>query len=241
MNLLIISPDQSLPDFIHSAWLGFENNTLNWKVLEKLESLEATFFDKFNLIISEVVIDGQPVLPWLQKEGVTKPLIFIGEAADFDFGYFEESLFDFWLRPIQQKAIQRTWKKLEAMKDIFQSGISKKLFKQRFLAKVCNRLTLVPSEKISCFYSESGMTFLVEAHTNQKHLIDHSLNELESELLDPDKFFRINRSFIVNLEYLSELKPFQNGRLLLSMVTKTDEPLIVAREKVTPFKAWLDQ
>jgi DNA-binding LytR/AlgR family response regulator len=59
--------------------------------------------------------------------------------------------------------------------------------------------------------------------------------------LDPDKFYRINRSMIINLDNLIEMKPYHNGRLILSLNAKTDEIIVVARERVNEFKSWINQ
>jgi len=85
------------------------------------------------------------------------------------------------------------------------------------------------------------MTYLVENGSTQRQLIDHTLNELESVLLDPVKFYRVNRSMIINLESLVEIKPYYNGRLVLLMNSKSDEAIVVARERVNEFKNWINQ
>jgi DNA-binding LytR/AlgR family response regulator len=85
------------------------------------------------------------------------------------------------------------------------------------------------------------MTYLIENGTSQRRLVDHSLTELESALLDPSKFYRVNRSMIINLESLIDIKPYYNGRLVLSMNSKSDEAIVVARERVNEFKNWINQ
>lgn len=72
-------------------------------------------------------------------------------------------------------------------------------------------------------------------------LIDYSLNELESSLLDPMKFYRVNRSMIINLDSLVEIRPYHNGRLVLGMNSKSEEAIVVARERVNEFKNWINQ
>jgi DNA-binding LytR/AlgR family response regulator len=96
-------------------------------------------------------------------------------------------------------------------------------------------------DHVSYFYSEEGMTYLIENGSNQRQLIDQSLTELESVLLDPMKFYRVNRSMIINLESLTDIKPYYNGRLVLSMNSKCEEAIVVARERVNEFKNWINQ
>jgi DNA-binding LytR/AlgR family response regulator len=118
---------------------------------------------------------------------------------------------------------------------------SQKQYKKRFLSRSGNRLCFIPADSVAYFYAEDGVTFLIESGTSHRHIVDHSLNELEKDLLDPDKFYRINRSVIINLDYLVEMRPYLNGRLAVSLNAKADDQLIVAREKVGDFKSWINQ
>jgi DNA-binding LytR/AlgR family response regulator len=104
-----------------------------------------------------------------------------------------------------------------------------------------SRLSFASVENVAFFYTEGGVTFLVESKSSQKYIVDHSLNDLESSLLDPQKFYRINRSIIINLDNLVEMKPYQNGRLVLSLNAKSEEAIVVARERVNEFKSWINQ
>jgi DNA-binding LytR/AlgR family response regulator len=102
-------------------------------------------------------------------------------------------------------------------------------------------LRFVNIEDVTCFYVENGLTYMEETNSNRKAIVDFSLFELENGLLDPKIFYRINRSMIVNIEHLVEMKPYLNGRLLLSLCTLNDRQIIVARERVNEFKSWINQ
>ena len=118
---------------------------------------------------------------------------------------------------------------------------SNESYKKRFLVKIGNRFTFVPTEKVSFFYSENGVTYMVESNSSQKYIVENSLNELQDKLLDPSRFYRVNRSMIINLDDVSTIKPYVNGRLILSLNTKSDYEPIVARERVSEFKNWINQ
>jgi DNA-binding LytR/AlgR family response regulator len=72
-------------------------------------------------------------------------------------------------------------------------------------------------------------------------MIDHSLQELQDDLLDPQQFYRVNRSIIINLDGLMEIKPYLNGRLVLSLNARSEAAIVVARERVSEFKNWINQ
>ena len=71
--------------------------------------------------------------------------------------------------------------------------------------------------------------------------IDYSLEQLQN-LLDPRKFFRINRECIVNINAIETMYNYSSSRLQLILKNncKKDE-FVVSREKVSEFKKWIDR
>lgn len=208
----------------------------------------------FDLILCDIhLADGLSFEAFKGKK-ITIPVIFITSSDEYALQSFDHNCIDYILKPIQEERLLKAFEKVESLifpletpriskdfVDKFLKQYSAKSFKKRFLTKSGSRFSFISAEKIAFFYSESGVTFLVESESSQKFIIDHTLNELEGDLLDPDKFFRINRSVIVNLENLVEMKPYHNGRLLLSINAKSDEAIVVARERVNEFKSWINQ
>ena len=74
----------------------------------------------------------------------------------------------------------------------------------------------------------------------RKNIIDFTLDQLEG-MLDPDKFFRINRKYIISTASIQDMISLTNSRLKLVLRNSTDAEIIVARERVQEFKEWLDR
>ena len=55
-------------------------------------------------------------------------------------------------------------------------------------------------------------------------------------MLDPDRYFRISRSFYVSIESVDQIHDYFGNRLLLHLKPEIDKEAIVSREKVTDFK-----
>ena len=64
------------------------------------------------------------------------------------------------------------------------------------------------------------------------------MDELE-EMLDPDKYFRISRSFYVSIASIDQIHDYFGNRLLLNLKPSVDKESIVSREKVADFKKWM--
>jgi two-component system, LytTR family, response regulator len=111
-------------------------------------------------------------------------------------------------------------------------------YKKRFSIKVGQHLKLINIEDIECFYSENKGTYLYTTE-GRNYLLDTTLELLENEL-EPQTFFRINRKFFVNINAIKDMVSYTNSRLQIKLNTYNDQDVIVARERVKDFKAWLD-
>jgi DNA-binding LytR/AlgR family response regulator len=63
-----------------------------------------------------------------------------------------------------------------------------------------------------------------------KYTVDKNLNSLEDEL-DNRMFFRANRQYIVNIDYVHGYKSYERVKLLLSLKKDSDHIIIVGRKK----------
>ncbi|MBN3583489.1 response regulator transcription factor [Algoriphagus aestuarii] len=256
MNFLLISAEIPFSEML-AGILG--RNFSGLKLVRTIQAIED--FDNQSKEISQVdfiVVDFDLIASWENKSILQflreKPLIFISSKKEKAIEAFEFDCLDFLLKPVVSVKLEKAFQKMSRMlpvnsiqnmeNQMFEnivSRITKPEFKKRFLVKIGSRFTYVPTEKVSFFFSENGVTYLVESGTSQKYIVENSLNELQESLLNPTDFYRINRSMIINLNDVSAIKPYVNGRLLLSLATKSDFDPIVARERVAEFKRWVNQ
>ena len=68
--------------------------------------------------------------------------------------------------------------------------------------------------------------------------VEYSLDKL-AELLDPARFFRVNRSFLVAREVIHTSHAFSGGKLKLNLLPPPSETVFVSGDWVPPFKEWL--
>ena len=71
---------------------------------------------------------------------------------------------------------------------------------------------------------------------NSRPLILRSLNSLE-ERLDPEHFFRANRKFIINLNWISMVENWFNGGLQVEL--REGEKVEISRRQAIKFKEML--
>jgi len=230
-------------------------NFPSWQIVDTVQSVKE--FKKsletipdIDLILCDIHLADGLSFNAFKGIKVEAPVIFITAYDQYALQAFDHNCIDYVLKPIEESRLVQACQKAIQFKSSpinqefissFLANYSQKTYKKRFLTKLGNRFSFVTVDHVSYFYSESGMTYLIENGSPQRQLIDHTLSELESGLLDPLKFYRVNRSMIINLESLIEIKPYYNGRLVLSMSSKSEEAIVVARERVNEFKNWINQ
>jgi DNA-binding LytR/AlgR family response regulator len=70
--------------------------------------------------------------------------------------------------------------------------------------------------------------------------VEYTLEELEA-MLDPQFFFRINRSLLIAFKSVAQIHPYFGNRLKLVLEPAMEKDIIVSREKVGDFKTWLGE
>jgi two-component system LytT family response regulator len=99
---------------------------------------------------------------------------------------------------------------------------------ERLVVKTGDRIFFQKVEEIDWF---EAADYYVKLHVGaQSHLIRESLKRLETQL-DPQRFSRIHRSAIVNLDRVKELQPWFHGAYLVLLEDGTELRLSRARRK----------
>ncbi|MDZ7737866.1 MAG: LytTR family DNA-binding domain-containing protein [Bacteroidales bacterium] len=73
--------------------------------------------------------------------------------------------------------------------------------------------------------------------------VDYSLDKLESSILEPAVFSRINRKYIVNIKAIRDMAAWSRSRIKLKLDPPADneDDIIVSIERSPGFKKWLNR
>lgn len=207
-----------------------------------------------DLILMDIELaDGQS-FEIFNRVDVKSTIIFTTAYDEFAIRAFKVNSIDYLLKPIDPDELKRSFDKLKVLtgdKDkglhrldvdsIVQALREKKMptFKQRFLVKQGQRLIPVEISEIAFFYTEDKISF-IRTFSDQRYIVDHSLDELE-DLLNPIDFFRANRQFIVSPRSLEGIHHHFNGKLKINLKPVSSEDVYVSRERASDFKKWLGE
>ncbi len=113
-------------------------------------------------------------------------------------------------------------------------------YKTQFVVRVGEHLKVVPLDQIAYFFSLEKATFL-QTTEGRKFVVDYTMDQLET-LLDPRRFFRLNRAYLAQQSAIHDIIHYTNSRLQTVLKpTAPDAQVLVSREKVNVFKSWLDR
>ena len=221
-------------------------------VLAKLESVrDAVKYLQNNpepeLIFSDIQLaDGLSFEIFKQVE-VSCPIIFTTAYDHYAIEAFKTNGIDYLLKPVEEERLRQAIEKAKHFSPglVFEKLLAmnrpatEKAYKSRFMVKVGDKIKSVPVEDILVFYSQEKASFIRTSHAHT-YCIDYALDQLEP-MLDPEKYFRINRKYIVAIEACTNILAWTNSRLRLKIDGIDDSDIIVARERVVEFKSWLDR
>ncbi|GAB4025220.1 LytR/AlgR family response regulator transcription factor [Spirosoma koreense] len=140
-------------------------------------------------------------------------------AIDYLLKPFNEVRFHQALGRVQERLAQRAQPRMEALVNQLmaeQAAQPSGSYLQRILVKETGRMYLVKTADIS--YLDADGNYITLHTDQQRHTIYESLTSLETRL-DPADFVRINRSYIVNLNYIAEVETYFNGEYLVKLKT----------------------
>ena len=96
----------------------------------------------------------------------------------------------------------------------------------------------IPVAEIAYAVVECKIVFIVDKYC-RKFMYDKNLYELHEEL-DKTQFFRANRQYLLNLDYIKCFKTYEKVKIQVEMSLESREVIIVSQENAAVFKKWIN-
>lgn len=225
------------------------------EIVKKIDSVEAAvkFLDtaeNIDLIFMDIQLADGLSFDIFQQARVKTPVIFTTAFDQYTLKAFKVNSIDYLLKPIDEKELEQAIEKYRQLYNKKEDGLSERILKivqemntarhkERLLIKRGQQLSYLKTELTAYCYAEGKLCYAVD-FTNTKYLLENNLSQLE-EQLQPNKFYRINRQLMVNIEAIIKVHTWLGGRLKLELQPSTNIDTVVSRERVNGFKDWLGQ
>ena len=112
--------------------------------------------------------------------------------------------------------------------------------KTRLIVRKGNENVVLKVEDIAFIYRDNSIIVAVDKD-ERKYLCDKNISALEDEL-DPATFFRANRKYLLNIQYIRGYKTFEKVKLEISLsLANCSHCIIVSQETAPLFRKWMQE
>ncbi|MDP5169789.1 MAG: LytTR family DNA-binding domain-containing protein [Bacteroidia bacterium] len=222
------------------------------EILETIESVQdAVVWLKAHapdLIFLDIHLADGLSFSIFEKVKVKAPIIFTTAYDQYAIRAFKLNSLDYLLKPVEAEELSMALDKYRRQKlalpdfdvqmildALHQPG---QTFQKRFMVTSGDKIRSIPVEEVAYFFGQQKYVFLTTID-GRRHLLDHTLTQLE-DLLDPAKYFRINRQFIVGYQAIKHMFPHSKSRIRIELEPTPDIEAVVSIEKTPRFREWLN-
>lgn len=153
-------------------------------------------------------------------------IIFITAHNEFAIRAFEMNAVDYLLKPYSQDrliaAVEKAREKIrtggerEKINQLLQQPLTEKL--ERIVVKSGNKIKVIPVDRI--LYLEAQDDYIMVYTNEGKHLKQGTMKYYEDHL-DPSRFIRVHRSYIVSIEQVVQLEPYAKDNYIVKLKNGT--------------------
>ncbi len=216
--------------------------------LEAVELVEQLKPDLLLLDIQMPGLDGFQVLRKLVRKDAPLPSVVFVTAYDrYAIRAFEINAVDYLLKPVERtrlgEAITRTRRHVAEERPLIDQlermlgSLERESPLQRVVVKVGERLMLVdPMDVVYATVDDGVVTIATAQWTGTSNL--RTLDELVTSL-DPALFWRVHRSYVVNMKRIKEVIPWFNRTIQLKMADQKETEIPVSRSQTRRLKEYL--
>ena len=219
--------------------LGTVREAASWLLAHQAE---------IDLVFMDIQLQDGLSFDIFKQVEVKKPVIFITAYDEYALDAFKVNGIDYLLKPITFDDLSKSLAKLESLRTQLKwdkerseevaRALTARGHKNRFMVKLGDHIRSITIDQISFFFADGRDVYLV-TNNLRKFIIDYTLEGLE-EVLDPKVFYRVNRTYIININAIQDVVVHSNSRLKIALNVRWENEIIVGREKVADFKSWFD-
>ncbi|GAB3943152.1 LytTR family DNA-binding domain-containing protein [Spirosoma harenae] len=252
MNVLIIEDEpltaQRLENLLHEydptirvlAHLPSVTKSIQWFMT--LQPIQP------DLIFLDIHLEDESGFNLIKQLKLTIPIIFTTAYDTYAIQAFKTNSIDYLLKPVDLDELVPA---LDKFKAIHQPSSDSSLtrinpsnrsstpatYRDRFMVSIGPKLRSIRTKEIAYFFFQDKATYLMP-QAGFSMSIDYSLDRL-GQLVDPDLFFRVNRSFLVSISAIQSVHTYSGSKLKVELDPKPHQDVFVSVDRVTEFKSWM--
>lgn len=250
MKVLLVEDEEFALQNLEQQLLELEPNI---EIKGRFDTVEKTVeflqSNEVDLIFLDIHLADALSFTIFKKIEVKTPVIFTTAYDQYTLQAFKVNSIDYLLKPIDKEELKNAidkYKEVALPKQIdidklqsMLSNTAQKTYQKRFIVNRRDKILTVKIEDVAYFEGEDRYTFL-KRKDGRSFIIDFKLNELE-ELLDPEYFYRLNRSYIAHIDAIEKIVVVSNSRVKVYLNPPNQRDIVVSTKNTRSFKIWLNR
>ncbi len=250
MKILIIEDEQATAAHLKKMLNELEQDLNVLGVIDSIESAVNWFrsHGEPDLLLCDIQLADGISFEIFREVEVNCPIIFTTAYDQYAIQAFKVNSIDYLLKPISKDALNEALKKykrvwgnktpvIDYVKLADSIVRSSPEMLKRILIRYGETLKPVDISDVAWFHTEEKIVFLT-TKTNNAYPVDFSLDELEAKL-DAQKWFRINRQFIISFDSIDKMTSWSKSRIKIILRPPSLIETISSTERSGDFKLWL--
>ena len=185
-----------------------------------------------------------------EKTDIRFPVIFTTAYDQYAIKAFKVNSIDYLLKPVNKEDLENALDKyarlhkatvtpqVDYSKLVEMIAGKEKAWLSRMMIRLGATIKSIEIEDIAYFYIEERIAFAV-MKDGTRYPLDQSLEKLEPQL-DPKRFFRINRQFLISFDSINKMYMYSKARIKVTLKPPSDIEAISSAERSPLFRDWLD-
>jgi len=257
MNILIVEDEELAVKKLQKTLAAVDPDANVVAITDSIKSTVEWLEDNPSpdLILMDIELSDGQSFEIFSRVQLKSAVIFTTSYDEYALKAFKVNSIDYLLKPVQKEDLDAALRKFQQMKKMYntesapqdmnveslinelRNKLQPREYRKRFLVKNAQKLVSIEVEDIAFFFSDGRLNFF-KTYDNKKYVVDYTMDELE-EMLNPERYFRISRSFYIAVDSVDQIHDYFGNRLLLHLKPEVDKEAIVSREKVSDFKRWM--
>jgi DNA-binding LytR/AlgR family response regulator len=202
---------------------------------------------EIDIIFNDVQLPDGHSFDIFKEVPVKTPVIFTTAYDAFMVNAFACNGIDYLLKPVDTRELEKALNKYRMLEKHF-TGHTEAM--QRFIhhndIPRKNRLVVkrgleyisLKLDDVVLFYTENKLVYVTDT-LGKKYISEQNLAELES-MLDRTRFFRVNRQYIVNIDFIRGFKPYERVKIQVELnVPELNHRIVISQENAAQFRKWM--
>jgi DNA-binding LytR/AlgR family response regulator len=251
MNVLIIEDEAAIAKRMQKLLLEIDPGIMVSDILCSIEASVAWMksHTEPDLILMDIHLADGSSFEIFNEVEVTCPVVFATAYDQYAIQAFKVNSIDYLLKPVNKEDLAESLKKYNRLQSQAKPasldysilaqmlGVKKTEYLKRMVIRFGDVIKAIEVKDVAYFYTDEKIVFAT-LNEGKTYPVDFTLDQLEKKM-DPERFFRINRKFLISYESIEKMISYSKSRVKITLHPHCELEVISSTERSGDFKEWL--